>query len=303
MAKLTMTEALKYVNDQVVAGVAEEIVSVDELMGVLPVYAINGSSVTVNGETTAGDVEELAVNAAISAVNASGVTSTVFNWTAYVGDAIVDRQVIAAAGSAANPQDLLAREIISKAGAIGRKVKADMGKGTATRGIKGFHQLASVNLTGSARNLSLDLIDELLDTVKSGTGRDADFIVSTSLMKRKAFALMRALGGATPEFVQLDNGRRVPMIGGTYWFVNDELPDEDTGSTQSIYAGLLDDGSQKVGLGLIHPNTVPAGVEVEDLGASQGYFARQARVSMMVGNALFNQKALVRLADVNKVNA
>src|SRR5574343_570402 len=109
MAKLTMAEALKSFNDPKVAGVAEEIVSVDELLGLTPVQAINGSSITVNGETTAGDIQEAAINAAITAVNGSVVTPTTFDWTAYVGDAVVDRQILAAAGAAANPVDIMAR--------------------------------------------------------------------------------------------------------------------------------------------------------------------------------------------------
>lgn len=310
MARITMTEALKSFNDPKVSGVAEEIVSVDELLGLIPVTPINGSSITVNGETTAGDIEEIAVNAAITAINGSVVTPTTFNWTAYVGDALVDAQVVAAAGAGVPVTDIMAREVTSKANHIGRKVKEDFGKNTATRGIKGFNALASTVLgASSGRDFSLELMDELLDKVQTTNGAQADFIVSTPKARRKFFSLVRALGGTGYEYVTM-NDRRYVTYNGILWLINDNLPTTEVATTdasgaitggalQSIYAGRFDDGSQKVGLSLIHPNTVPGGVQVTPLGQSQGYFAHQTRVSLMIGNALFNQKALVRLASIN----
>jgi hypothetical protein len=71
------------------------------------------------------------------------------------------------------------------------------------------------------------------------------------------------------------------------------------GNLTSIWAGVFDDGTRKVGLSAIHPDKCPGGIQVQDVGPMESKDARLWRVKQYVNLANFNRRGLARAASVN----
>ena len=71
------------------------------------------------------------------------------------------------------------------------------------------------------------------------------------------------------------------------------------GALTSVWAGVWDDGSRKIGLAAIHPIAVPGGLQVHAVGYKDNLDEEIWRVKQYANIALFNRKGLARLTSIS----
>ena len=311
MASQTLAEAAKLINNEIVVGVAEDIITTNPIWNVIPWIGYDGQAIVVNRENALGTVMNLAVGGTITAKAAATFVQKTFTAVTTIGDAELNGLVAAQSSSAG--VDQMALEVSSKAKSVGRYLQQGMAVGTGTSpAMNSFHSLcdASQYTTASAgQALSFPLLDQLLDLVKAKDG-EVDFISAPARTIRAYKALVRALGGVNEVMAfTMPNGttRNVSAYEGVPIFQNDYISVVETangaaitgGALTSVYAGCWDDGSQKVGCGMIHPASVPAGISVEEVGKAETKDESIMRVKSYSNFAMFNRKGLARLPSIN----
>ena len=128
MPTQTLVEAKKLINDQIVIGVAEDIISTNPIWNVMPWTGYEGQAILVNRENALGDAQHLAVGGTITAKAAATFTQIPFSATTTIGDAEMNGLV--QAQSSAAGVDQVAIEISSKAKTVGRLLQAGIATGT-----------------------------------------------------------------------------------------------------------------------------------------------------------------------------
>lgn len=311
MATQTLAEAKKLINNEIVAGVAEDIFTTNPIYNVLPFTSYDGQALLVNRENALGNAQHLAVGGTITAKDAATFTQVAFTAVTTIGDAELNGLVAAQSQSAG--VDQMAVEISSKAKSVGRLLQAGMATGTGVAPqLNSFHTLvdpAQFTTASAGQALSFALIDELLDLVKAKDG-EVDFLLMPSRTLRSYRALVRALGGVN-EVIAFDMGngrtRNVDVYNGIPMFQNDYLSVAETangaaltgGALTSVYAGCFDDGSQKIGASMIYPAGTPVGIAIENIGAAETKDEMIMRVKSYSNFAVFNRKGLARLTSIN----
>lgn len=311
MATQTLAEAKKLINNEIVAGVAEDIFTTNPIYNVLPFTSYDGQALLVNRENALGNAQHLAVGGTITAKDAATFTQVAFTAVTTIGDAELNGLVAAQSQSAG--VDQMAVEISSKAKSVGRLLQAGMATGTGVAPqLNSFHTLvdaAQFTTASAGQALSFALLDELLDLVKAKDG-EVDFLLLPSRTLRSYRALVRALGGVN-EVIAFDMGngrtRNVDVYNGIPMFQNDYLSVVETangaaltgGALTSVYAGCFDDGSQKIGASMIYPAGTPVGIAIENIGAAETKDEMIMRVKSYSNFAVFNRKGLARLTSIN----
>lgn len=309
MASQTLAEAKKLINDQIVAGVVQDIIDVNPMFSMLPFVGYTGQAILVNRENALGDAGVYAVDATITNKAAATFTQATFSATKLIGDVELDGLVQAQSVGAG--VDQLAVEISSKAKSVARLFQTGIATGTGVSPqMNSLHSLVDSGqfTTASAgQALSFALLDEMLDLVLSKNG-DVDWIMMPARTIRSYKILLRALGGASvSEVITLPDGRNVIGYEGIPIFKNSFLSVAETangaalttGSLTSVWAGNFDDGSEKVGVAGIHPVAVPAGVQVEMIGKQEAKDNEIVRCKMYSNFASFNRKGIARLTSIN----
>lgn len=312
MATQTLVEAAKLINNQIIQGVAEDIYTTNPMYGVLPFTGYEGQAILVNRELALGDAQHLAIGGTITAKNQATFTQIPFTATTTIGDAEMNGLVQAQSSSAG--VDQMAIEISSKAKSVGRLLQAGIATGTGVAPqLNSFHTLVdATQYAGGAsagRALSFDLLDALLDLVKAKDGQ-VDWLIMPARTIRAYKALVRALGGINEVMAfTMPNGttRNVSVYEGIPIFQNDYLSVAETangaaltgGALTSVYAGVWDDGSQKVGVSMIYPASTPAGIVVEQVGVAETKDEMIVRVKSYSNLAQFNRRGTARLASIN----
>lgn len=309
MASQTLVEAKKLINNQIVAGVAEDIISVNKVFSVLPFTPYDGQALLVNRENALGDAGLYAVDATITHKNAATFTQVPFTATKIIGDAELDGLVVAQSASAGVNQ--VAVEIASKAKSIGRIFQDGMFNGTGTSpAMNSLHSMvdSSQFTTASAgQALSFVLLDELCQLVTAKDG-EVDFILMSDRTFRNYKALLRSQGGTPADWVvNLPDGRTTISYEQIPVFWSSFLSKAETangaaltgGALSSVWAGVWDDGTQKTGLSAIYPAAVPAGISVEPIGAQEAKDNKIWRVKQYANMANFNRRGLARLPSIN----
>ena len=311
MATQTLAEAAKLINNQIVQGVAEDIITTNPMWAAMPWTGYEGQAILVNRENALGDAQHLAVGGAITAKAAATFTQITFSATTTIGDAEINGLV--AAQSSGAGVDQLAIEISSKAKSVGRLLQTGIASGTGVSPqLNSLHTLCDAGqyTTASAgQAISLVLMDQLLDLVKSKDGQ-VDWIMMPARTLRNYKALVRSLGGITETMAYtMPNGttRNVSVYEGVPIFQNDYLSVVETangaalagGALTSVFAGCWDDGSNKVGVSMIHPIAVPAGIQIEQVGVAETKDEVITRVKSYSNFALFNRKGMARLTSIN----
>lgn len=301
MPTVTLAEAAKLTQDQLVAGLIESIVDVNPLYEMLPFTEIEGNALAYNRENALGDAQFLGVGGTITAKNPATFTKVTSELTTLIGDAEVNGLIQA---TRSDYTDQTAVQVASKAKSIGRQYQTAMitGDGTANS-FAGMLSLVAVSQTieagANGAQLTFELLDQLLDKVKDKDGQ-VDFIMSSFSMRRKYFSLLRALGGAgINETISLPSGRTVPVYRGVPWFVNDFIPTNQVQGTSgavctTIFAGTFDDGSNKYGIAGLTARGA-AGLRVQNVGAKENADETITRVKMYCGFANFSQLGLAAL--------
>jgi len=302
---MTLVEFKKRTRDELIAGIVEDIYTTNPAWGVIPWIGFAGSGLSVNREDTMGDAQFLAIGGTITAKAASIVEQILFEPTTCIGDAEINKLEIAMSGSDIN--DVVAMEVSSKSKQIGRNMQEGIATGDgASPNMNSLPSLVDAEqyVTGGA--LTFTMLDSLIDKVKSKDGQ-VDFIMMNGRDMITFRELYRTLGGVPMAEVQIgDRTIQVSTYNGIPVFQNDWLSITETaggaalvgGDLSSIYAGNWDDGTKKVGLAMIYPQTTTAGISFEDLGAMETKDENVYRVKAYMNFAIFNRRGVARLTDV-----
>lgn len=305
MASVTLTESAKLAQNELVAGIIENIITVNRMYEVLPFDGIDGNALAYNRENALGNVDVYDVGDTIAAKAAATFTQVTSTLTSIIGDAEVNGLIQQTRSGFGNDQTAV--QIASKAKSAGRKYQDMLVNGTgASNEFSGLLTLLDGGQTVSAGDngaaLSLTDMDEMLDLVVDKDGQ-VDYITMNARPLRSYMALLRALGGASiSEVIMLPSGNQVPAYRGVPIFRNDYLPIDQTKGTETaattILAGTLDDGSRQHGIaGLTAANM--AGIQVVDVGESETKDEHIWRIKWYSGLACFSLKGLAGLNGVN----
>lgn len=311
MSTQTLAEAQKFINNEIVSGVVEDVITTNPIWQAMPWTGYAGQAILVNREETLGSAQHLAVGGTITAKDPSAVIQTPFTAVTTIGDAEMNGLVQAQSSSAG--VDQMAVEVSSKAKSVGRLLQTGMASGTGSSPqMHSYHSLcdASQYTTASAgQALSFELLDELLDLVKAKDG-EVDYLVANGVQLRKYRALVRALGGVSETMAfDMGNGRtrNIDVYNGVPIFQNDYIGNTETangaslttGALTSIYAGCFDDGSSKIGQSMIHPEGTDVGFNVTMVGESETKDESIIRVKSYSNFVNFNRRGLARLTSLS----
>lgn len=323
MPSVTLYESSKLAQNDLVAGVIENVITVNRMFHVLPFDGIEGNALAYNRENTLAPVATVGVGntdgvigagantgsnqaarqAAKDAATFTQVTSTL---TTIIGDAEVNGMIQATRSGDGNDQTAV--QIASKSKSAGRQYQDMLINGDGTN--YGFAGLIALCPSGQSLDtgtdgalLSLELMDELQDAVidKDGT---VDYFAFNQREIRTMSKLLRELGGTSAmDAVKLPSGAEVPAYRGTPVLRNDYIPVNQTKGASSncttIFAGTLDDGSRQHGIaGLTAQNQF--GVHVKDVGESETKDERIWRVVWYAGLALFSEKGIAMAQGIKK---
>jgi len=298
---LLRTEAEKLSNNQLVAGVIEEIIEKDELFAMLPFVGVNGKAYVYDRESTLAGADFLDPNDAVNE-EASTFTEVTAKLRILAGDVDVDKFL---QETTSDTNDQRATQIALKAKGVARKFKQTVATGDSGANSKVFDGLPvlvsgpmtlSAGANGAA--LTLSMLDELLDSVILG----ADCLVMRPGTIRAYRALLYATGGIQPAMVEIPNfGQPVLGHNGVPILRNDYLANNETqgsnNNTCSVYAARL---NELDGMHALYGGA-SAGLRVEDVGTVQNKDADRIRVKWYCGSALKSSKSLGRLKGVTNI--
>lgn len=299
---LLKTEAEKLSQNDVVSGIIEEIITVNEVFGLLPFVQVNGKAYVYKRENALPSVSYLDPNDVVTE-DAGTFTEIVTKLRILAGDVDVDKFL---ANTMSDTEDQLATQVGLKAKALGRAFQLSMVEGNNTTNAKEFDglkalvtvpQTMSISANGGA--LTLGILDQLVDQVPNRP----DFLMMRSGTRRAYTALVRAAGGNTGAMIQHKNFD-VPILAhnGIPILVNDFLPGNETkgtlaGAACSVYAVRANELDGMHGL-YGGPN---AGINVEDIGTVQNKDATRTRLKWYVGMALKSTKSVARLEGISNI--
>lgn len=319
MASVTLAESAKLSQDELVAGVIENIITVNQMFAMLPFDGIDGNSLAYNRENALGGAgvagvgtvyddatDRNPITGETAGIKAAATFTQVFSGlTTIVGDAEVNGLIQATRSGRGNDQTAV--QIASKSKHVGRIYQHMLINGTGAA--DQFDGLINLTAAGQTRAavaangdaLTLAILDELIDlvTVKDGM---VDWFTMHARQRRSYRTLIRALGGASvTEIFTLPSGEEVIAYSGVPIFRNDYIPITQTqgASTNAttIWAGTFDDGSRSNGLSGL-TSAVATGINVVDVGESETKDERIWRVKWYAGLALFSQKGLAAATGI-----
>ncbi len=310
MSVMTLAEFIKRTRDQLIAGVAEEILTTNPIYMLMPWQGYAGSGISTNRETTLGDADFYGLDDTITSKAPSAVEQILFRATRIIGDAELDNMQIAESQSDIN--DLMAIEVASKSKSVGRKIQEGMAIGTGTDPqYNSLHSMIDSGqyVTGGASGTDhyiFNYLDAAMQKVLSKDGY-CDFIMlhgREALVLRNAY---RALGGV--PMMEVKSGNRTIQVmefNGTPVFTNNWLSVTETaggaalagGDLSSIYAGNFDDGSKKVGVSLIYPQAADLGISANSIGDMETKDQQIVRVKSYSNFASFNKVGVARVTDM-----
>lgn len=299
---LLRTEAEKLSNNVLEAGVIEEIIDKDAMFALMPFKRIVGKAYLYNREKSLSEAEFLDPYEDVPEGGAD-FEEVVARLRILIGDVDVDNFLDETMD---DTNDQTAIQVAAKAKGMARKFQRTLAIGNSGTSPKEFDGLstlcsASDQILSAATNgaaLTFEMLDALIRRVPLGP----DALVMRGGTHDAVLAMLRNLGGTTPEHVTLPgNGvdvpayRRIPII------VNDFLPgDEVQGSaseTCSIYAVRFNEAD---GLHGIFGGPA-AGIRVQPIGTLQSKDAERYRMKWYCGTALKSTRSLARLKGVANI--
>lgn len=315
MPSVTLVESAKLTQDMLVAGIIENIITVNQMFELLPFDGIEGNALAYNRENALGPVATTGIGDTDGAIgpdasggdnlterqaakNAATFTQVTSSLTTIMGDAEVNGLIQATRSD--NGNDQTGVQIGSKSKSAGRKYKDLMINGDGTNftfpgmlALCASSQTATTGANGS--NLSFAILDEMMDLVVDKDG-EVDYFAMHARTRRSYLALLRALGGASiGDTIELPSGTEVPAYRSVPIFRNDDMPIDQTkgggSNTSTIFAGTFDDGSRQVGIAGLTASEA-AGIRVVDVGESETKDEHIWRIKWYCGLALFSEKGL-----------
>jgi HK97 family phage major capsid protein len=291
---LTLAEASKLSNDVLLAGVIETIIKDSPILQVLPFIEIVGNGLTYNRESTAATASfyDVGDTWTESTPTFSQVTATL---KIMGGDADIDNYLVA---TRSNVQDLEAAVIELKAKAVRDLFEQTFISGDSSTNPKAFDgidklcqsgQTLSMGVNGGS--LTLDKLDELVDTVKGGKPE-------LLLMSRRSRRIINKLGRTAGTFLESDRdqfGQMVQYYDGIPLGVSDYIPDNQTVGTSTDCSTIY---ALQFGEGALAGLTGPGGLQVERVGSLEDKDASRSRIKWYTATALFNTLKLAKLVGV-----
>lgn len=308
MATVTLAESAKLAQNELIAGVIENVITVNRMFEVIPFDGIQGNALSYNRENALGDVEVLGVGGTVGATSAATFTNVNSNLTTIIGDAPVNGLIQVTRSGDGNDQTAV--QIASKAKSAGRKFQDMFINGTNSSNEFGGLALLCQQLIAPIETdgdlFTFEKLDELMDLVVDKDGQ-VDYFAMNAREIRDFYALLRGLGGASiNDTVELPSGAEVPAYRMVPIFRNDYIAIDETigGSTDAttIYAGTLDDGSRQHGLAGLTAELM-AGINVVDVGESESADEHIWRVKWYAGLALFSAKGLACASGITPSGA
>ncbi len=291
---LTLAEAAKLSNDVLLIGVIETIIKDSPVLQRMPFIEIVGNGLTYNREATAPTAGFFDVGDTWTESTPTFTQQTV-TLKIMGGDADIDNFLIA---TRSNLQDLQSAVVQLKAKAVQQLFEQTFITGDATTNPKEFDGLdeltdpsQELSMGANGGSLTLDKLDELIDTVKGGK---PDLL----LMSRRSRRILNKLARTSGSFLETDRdefGQMIQFYDGIPIGLSDYIADDQTQGTSSdcstIYAFQMGEGAL-VGL------TAPGGLQVERVGSLESKDASRTRIKWYASLALFNAVKLARLIGV-----
>lgn len=291
---LTLAEAAKLSNDVLLTGVVETIIKDSPVLQRLPFIEIVGNGLTYNREATPPSAGFFDVGDTWTESTPTFTQQTV-TLKIMGGDADIDNFLLA---TRSNLQDLEAAVVQLKAKAVRQLFEQTFVTGDATTNPKSFDGLdklcdagQTLSMGANGGSLTLDKLDELVDTVKGGK---PDLL----LMSRRSRRILTKLARNSGSLLETDRdefGQMLQFYDGIPVGVSDYISDAQTVGTSNdcstIYAFQLGEGSL-AGL------TSPGGIQVERVGSLETKDATRTRIKWYASLALFNALKLARLTGV-----
>lgn len=298
---LLRAEAEKLSQNQVVQGIIEEIITVNEMFALLPFAKVDGKAYLYKRENTLPTVAYLDPSEDVPE-SAATFTEVVTKLRILIGDVDVDKFLNE---TMSDTETQLGTQIALKAKAMARTFQGSVVNGDATANPKEFDglralvtpsQTISAGTDGGA--LTLAQLDQLVDTVPNGP----DFIMMRSATRRAFVAQLRAAGGNTGQLLQHPNfDNPVLQHNGVPIVINDYLPvNEVQGAataTTSVYAVRA---NEMDGLHGLYGGDA-AGIRVESIGTVQNKDAIRTRLKWYCGLALKSTRSVARLKGITNV--
>ena len=292
---LTLAEAAKLSNDVLLTGVVETIINESPILQALPFIEIVGNGLTYNRENEAPTAAfyDVGDDWAESTPTFTQQTATL---KILGGDADVDNFLKA---TRSNLQDLEAAVVQLKAKAVQSKFDDTFVNGdtaTDTKSFDGIDKLASggqvVSMGANGGALTLDKLDEAIDTVKGGKPH---VLLMSRRSRRKLSSLSRAAGSGVLETDRNQFGQMVQFYDGVPIGVNDYIADNKTVGTSDDCSTIY---ALQLGEGAVAGLTSPGGLQVERVGSLEVKDASRIRVKWYVAMAVFNSLKLAKLTGV-----
>ena len=292
---LTLTEGAKLSNDVLLEGVIETVIYDSPILQRLPFIEIVGNGLTYNREKLSASAAFYNVGDTWSE-DTPTFTQITTALTILGGDADIDNYI---ARTRNNVQDIEAAVVALKAKAVQQQFDDTFINGDTGSDAKSFDGLdelcaaaQTVSMGTNGATLTLDKLDELIDTVRGGK---PELLLMSRRSRRTLNKLARAAGGGVVEHDRDEFGRMVAFYDGIPIGVNDHIADDDT-------AGASEDASTiyalQFGEGAVAGLTAPGGLTIERVGALETKDATRVRVKWYVSVALFNELKLAKLSGV-----
>lgn len=309
---LLRVESEKLSNNQLIAGVIDEIIDRDDLFSILPFVRTNGKAYMYNREASLGSATWLDPNDTITE-SASTFQEVVAKLRILAGDVDIDK-FLQSTQSDTNSQ--IAVQIAKKAKGVAREFHRTLALGNATTNAKQFdglsvladqaqayaatvggQQVLSAGTDGNA--LTISMLDELCDAVPNG----ADVIVMRRGTIRAYRALLRATSGTDAVMQMMDNfGRPMLTHNGIPIIMNEFLAGNETqgtsaNNTTSIYALRMNELDGLHGL----YGGDNAGIVVENIGTVQNKDATRIRLKWYCSLALKSTRSIAAMRGIKNV--
>ncbi len=308
---LLRQEAEHLSNNQLIAGVVDEIIDRDDLFAILPFVKTDGKAYVYNRENTLGGADWLDPNDAVNESSAS-FTEVVAKLRILAGDVDIDK-FLQQTMSDTNSQ--MAIQIAKKAKTVGREFHKALATGDSSTNPKVFDglpklvaqaqayaataggkQIVDAGVNGNA--LTLSMLDELCDAVPNG----ADVIVMRRGTIRAFRALLRATYGTDAVMQMLENfGRPMLTHNGIPVIMNEFLASNEahgtSANTCSVYALRMNELDGLHGL----YGGDNAGIVVENIGTVQNKDATRIRLKWYSGLALKSTRSIAALQGVTNI--
>jgi hypothetical protein len=338
---LLKSVAATLTNNDLVAGVIEEIIDRDQMFAQLPFTRVDGKAYVYNREDTSvwdasanvgnGNAASGTVSITTDAYgnrtsntvepdftdvgsnileSGSKMVEITTNLRTLIGDVDVDKFLQSVYS---NTNDQRAIQIAQKAKAIARKFRRTLIQGNNTVNALEFSGLArlttdaysNANQTFAAATngatITFSMLDQLLDLVP--TGADAIIMRPGTLRAYRALLRSSGLGGLSAESVMIENfGLPVMTHNGVPILINEFIPNNETQGTAS---GVC------TSIYAVRFNEMDglhglyggdsAGIVVEDLGTVQNKDATRTRLKWYCGLALKSTKSLARITGITNL--